>query len=133
MSNLPTQPERAQVTRGSVPFGRPLSDLWGFDPFRNFFSNMSQFSGMDISRTDSGYVVEIPVPGYKPENLDITLDNDMLTVSGKTDKRSFTRSLALPEEIDADNIEAKVEHGLLTLKLNLVPKAPPKKITVQSS
>ncbi|MHB8231174.1 MAG: Hsp20/alpha crystallin family protein, partial [Vulcanimicrobiaceae bacterium] len=70
------------------------------------------------------------VPGFKPDDSDITLENDTLTVSGKSEKRSFTRSLLLPEEIDSEKIAAKVEHGLLTLNLKLSPKAQPKKIAI---
>ncbi len=115
---------------GSMAANRP-SDVFGFDPFRNFFSNLSQFQGLEINRTDQGYQVEIPVPGYKPDQIDVTLDNGVLQVAGKNDRRTFTRSLMLPEEIDSENIEANVEHGLLTISMNLSPKAQPKKITVR--
>ncbi len=115
---------------GGLTASRP-TDVFGFDPFRNFFSNLSQFHGLEISRTDQGYQVEIPVPGYKPDQIDVTLDNGVLQVLGKNERRSFTRSLALPEEIDSENIEANVEHGLLTISMNLSPKAQPKKIAVR--
>ena len=61
----------------------------------------------------------------------MTLEDSVLTVSGKSEKRQFTRSLLLPEQIDGENIEAKVEHGLLTLGLHAHPKAQPKKIAIQ--
>lgn len=96
---------------GGLTAGRP-TDVFGFDPFRNFFSNLSQFHGLEISRTDQGYQVEVPVPGYKPDQIEVTLDNGVLQVLGKNERRSFTRSLALPEEIDSENIEANVEHGI---------------------
>ena len=112
---------------------RPLFDIFGLDPFRNFTTNASQLSGMEITRTDAGYTVEVAVPGFRPEELDITVENDILTIAGKTEKRSFTRSLVLPEEIDTENINAKVEHGLLTLTLAFVPKVAPKKIEVKTN
>ena len=49
------------------------------------------------------------------------------------DRREFARSLLLPDEIDGENIAATVEHGLLTLTLNVHPKAQPKKIAVSFS
>jgi len=110
-----------------------MQDIWNWDPFRNFFSNAPMVSGLDISRTDSGYVVEVPVAGYRPEDIDVTLENGVLQVAGKTEKRSFARSFVLPDEIDAEGIDAKVENGLLTLTLNLLPKAKPKKISIKSS
>ena len=109
---------------------RPLVDVFGFDPFRNFFSSLPAAIGVEINRDETGYTVEVPVPGFKPDDIDITLENDTLTVSGKSEKRSFTRSLLLPEEIDSEKIAAKVEHGLLTLNLKLSPKAQPKKIAI---
>ena len=128
MDNLQTANGPRQPRRES----RPWVDLFGFDPFRNFVTGSQQWSGMDIERTDSGYTVEIPVAGFKPEEIEMTFENGVLTISGKSEKRSFTRSLAVPEEIDAESIQAKVEHGMLTLKLNLSPKAQPKKIQIQS-
>jgi len=110
-----------------------LPDVWNWDPFRNFFSNAPILSGLDIARTDNGFVVEVPVAGYRPDNINVTLENGVLQVTGKTEKRSFTRSFVLPDDIDENKIDAKVEHGLLTLTLNLLPKAQPKTISVKSS
>jgi HSP20 family protein len=108
-----------------------FSDVLGFDPFRNYYPASHLLQGVDIVRGENGYTVELAVPGFKPEQIDVTLDNGILTVSGKTEKRRFTRSLALPDEIDTENIQAKVEDGLLTLGLHFHPKAQPKKIAVQ--
>jgi HSP20 family protein len=109
----------------------PFADWLGWDPFRNFFSNVSLGPAVEVARTESGYSVEIPVPGYKPEEIDVTLDDHVLTIAGKSEKRQFTRSLLLPEEIDPETISARVEHGMLYLTLNFHPKAQPKKISVQ--
>jgi HSP20 family molecular chaperone IbpA len=105
-------------------------DTLSWDPFRNFFTNYGQVVGLHVNRRDNGYTVEIPAAGFKPEEISVTLDDGVLTVTGQNDKRQFTRSLLLPEEIDSDNIQAKVENGLLTLTLNMHPKAQPKKIEV---
>jgi HSP20 family protein len=107
-------------------------DAFGWDPFRNFFTGANALGGIDVARRDNGgFQVEMAVAGFKPEEIDVTLDDGVLTVSGKSEKRQFTRSLLLPEHIDSENIEARVEHGLLTLVLNAHPKAQPKKIAVQ--
>jgi HSP20 family molecular chaperone IbpA len=108
----------------------PFSDLLGYDPFRSFFPTNAQYHGLEISKTENGYTVEIPVAGFKPEQIDVTLDQNVLTVAGKSDKRQFTRSLLLPEEINPETIEANVADGMLTLKLSFHPKAQPKKINV---
>ncbi|HEV2261076.1 MAG TPA: Hsp20/alpha crystallin family protein [Candidatus Rubrimentiphilum sp.] len=110
---------------------RPYVDLWG-DPFRNFFSSMNQMSGVDVARTETGYTVEIPVAGFRPDQIEATLEDSVLTVNGKNDKRSFTRSISVPEDVDSEKIQAKVEDGMLILNLELHPKAQPKRITIKS-
>jgi HSP20 family molecular chaperone IbpA len=112
--------------------GRPFGELWGLDPFRNFMNTMNGFNGMEVGRTDTGYTVEIPVAGFTPEQIDVTLEDGVLTVSGRNEKRQFSRSITVPEDIDDERIEARVEHGMLTLTLTLLPKAQPKKIAVKS-
>jgi HSP20 family molecular chaperone IbpA len=120
---------------GTVVTPRSIfSDVLGWDPFRNFVSNaggMGSFAGIEVARTDDGgFTVEIPVAGYKPNEVEVTLEDYVLTVRGKSDKRQFTRSLLLPDEIDGDNIGANVDNGLLTLHLRVHPKAQPKKIDI---
>ena len=122
MSNLLSRDQN------SGQFRRPF-DVW--DPFRGMFP-MNQLSGMEVSRTESGYTVEIPVAGYSPDQIEATLEDGVLTVTGKSEKRSFTRSVIVPEDVDSERIDAKVENGMLTLSLTLHPKAQPKKIAIQS-
>ena len=87
--------------------------------------------GGEREKTEDGWNVEIPVPGYKPDQIDVTVEDRVLTVTGKTERRSFQRSILLPEDVDAEAIDAKVEHGMLTLALRLHPKAQPRKIEVK--
>jgi HSP20 family protein len=84
----------------------------------------------NVSRTERGYEVEVPVPGFGPENIEITLKDELLTIAGTTEKRSFTRNLVVNDEIDPEGISAKVEHGLLTISLNRRPEVQPRKISV---
>jgi len=115
--------------------GRGLVNDWGFgfDPFRAVFGSAAPYgTGVDVQKTDNGWSVEIPVPGYRPDQIDVTVEDRVLTVNGKNEKRSFQRSILLPEEVDADAIDAKVEHGLLSLGLHLHPKAQPRKIAIKT-
>ncbi|HEX3469423.1 MAG TPA: Hsp20/alpha crystallin family protein [Candidatus Elarobacter sp.] len=112
--------------------GRTLvNDLFGFDPLRGFFGSAPNhgYAG-EVQKTENGWNVEIPVPGYTPDQIDVTVEDRVLTASGKNERRSFQRSILLPEEIDSDAIEAKVEHGMLTLSLRLHPKSQPRKIAI---
>ncbi len=130
MTNLTA---RVANTGGTAVVRSPLSEWLGFDPFRNFVASTSGLStGVEITRTDTGFNVEIPVAGFKPEEIDVTLEDNVLTVTGKSEKRQFSRSLLLPEEINPEAITAKVEHGLLHLTLAVYPKVQPRKITVES-
>jgi len=105
-----------------------LGDFLGFDPFRTVAA--ANGFGFEINKSEHGYAVELPVPGFGPDQIDVTLEDRVLTITGKTERRSFTRALLVPEEIDAETIGAKVEHGMLTIALNVHPKAQPRKIEV---
>ncbi len=128
MSNLLSR-DRNGANGGGL-LARPLGDLWG-DPFRNLFS-MNQLSGMEVTRTETGYDIEIPVAGFRPDQIEATLEDGVLTVAGKNEKRSFTRSLVVPDDVDDEKIDAKVEDGMLMLTLTLHPKAQPKRITINA-
>lgn len=117
--------------RGDGLLVRPFNDLWNFDPFRALSGGPGY--GIDITRSETGYTVELPVPGFKPEQIDVTLEDGLLTVKGQGEKRTFSRTFTLPEDVDEERIEARVEHGMLVLVLTLLPKAQPKRITVKSS
>ena len=115
--------------------GGSFRDLLGFDPLRGFLPALTQAPGafgVEINRTENGYTVEIPVPGFRPEQIDVTVQEDTVMVSGKSDRRNFTRTLILPEDIDPDGISANVDQGMLTLNLHQRPERQPRRITVQS-
>lgn len=119
-------------TAAGQPARSTFGGLLGFDPFRDFFPNWTQISGLEVTRTEKGYTVEVPVPGFRPEDISVTIEDEAITITGASERRKFSRSLVLPDEIDADHVEARVEHGLLTLSLPLHPKAQPKKIEVKA-
>jgi len=113
--------------------GRSLvSELFGLDPVRGFFGSPNYGYNGDVRKTENGWNVEIPVPGYKPEQIDVTVEDRVLTVNGKTERRSFQRSILLPEDVDTEAIDAKVEHGMLTLGLQLHAKAQPRRIEIKA-
>ena len=117
------------------PTGGSFRDLLGFDPLRGFLPGLTQAPGtfgVEINRTEDGYTVEIPVPGFRPEQIDVTVQEETVMVSGKSDRRNFTRTLILPEDIDPDGISANVDQGMLTLNLRQRPERQPRRITVQS-
>lgn len=106
----------------------PFNDLLGFDPFQSL--RASYGFDYDVSRTESGYEVEVPVPGYGPAQIEVNHKDGLLTVAGKSEKRSFTRSFTIPDDVDTDAISARVADGMLHLTLQRRPEARPKRIPV---
>jgi HSP20 family protein len=106
-----------------------------FDPFRSFFQNLwpSMVAGIDVQSTEKGYTVEVPVPGFAPNEIEVTYQDGAISISGKSERRSLMRTLVVPEEVDPDNVQAVVENGLLTLTLNRLPHAQPKRIAVHAN
>jgi HSP20 family protein len=96
----------------------------------------------DISETDKEYVIRAELPAVKKEDVQVTLDNGMITIKGerkqqKEDKNekfhrvesfygTFERRFSLPENVNADSIRCESKEGILTVH---IPK--PKQITVQ--
>ena len=114
--------------RVASPYGA-YRDILGYDPFSRFFSHVDP--GIEVFRTETGFTVEIPVAGFRPEEIDVTVKDDIVTVSGKSERRAFTRSLQLPDDVDTNTTEARVENGLLSLALKRHPEAQPRKIQIQ--
>lgn len=93
---------------------------------------------IDLSETDNEIVVRAAVPGLKPEDLEVSIDDGLLTIRGETREEKkeegaryhyqelrwgrFERSVRLPAPVDESRAEAKLEHGILTVRL---PKAQP--------
>jgi len=104
---------------------------------------------VDMYTTDDAVVVKAAVPGVKPEDIDISLSGNTLTIKGETKAEeeikeenyirrerhygAFSRTLTLPTPVVADEAEAKFENGILTLTLPKVEEAKPKVIKVKSS
>jgi len=102
---------------------------------------------VDIREAKDAYEVVADVPGVEPKDIDISLEDGVLTVKGerkfvsKDEGEGYTRSertygnfhrrFTLPDTADADNISAKTEHGVLKLHIPKKEKVLPKKISVE--
>ncbi len=103
---------------------------------------------VDVYQTGNDIVVKCMVAGVRPEDLEITITRDMVTVKGRreTEKTvreedyfhqelywgSFSRSIVLPQEIEVEEAEATESHGLLIIKLPKVDKARSTKLKIKS-
>jgi len=102
---------------------------------------------LDVYQTPSEVVVKAALPGVKPEEVDITISGDVLTIKGETKaeqevKRedylcqehrygAFTRSITLPSALNTEKAEATFEDGVLTLSIPRTEEAKPKAIKVK--
>jgi len=103
---------------------------------------------VDMYETDDAVVVKMAIPGVKPEDLDVSVVGDTLTVKGETkaeeevkeehyirrERRygSFCRSLTIPIPVLPDEAEAGFENGVLTLTLPKAEEVKPKAIKVKA-
>jgi HSP20 family protein len=99
---------------------------------------------IDVHASDSEVVFVCDVPGVKQDDLEVTLENHVLTIKGtrkfegKENEQvmlgraygSFTRSYPLPEYVDDENLTAHLADGVLTIRLPKQAKAKPKKIAI---
>ncbi len=123
---------------------RLSQELWsGADRSRRGFSTMA----MDAYREDDHFVVHFDLPGVDPESIDITVEDDMLTVSAERKwergeaqewvateryRGTYQRQLFLGDRLDADHIEATYDEGVLTLTIPVAEAAKPRKVAVQA-
>ena len=117
-------------TESAAPW-TAFRNLFGFDPFQEYRSNWA--FDYNVTRTEHGYEVEVPVPGYNPDEIDITFKDGILSVAGRSERRTFSRSFTVPEDVNTDAISASVQNGMLLLKLERRPEAQPKKIQINAS
>lgn len=103
---------------------------------------------LDMYETDEDVVVKASVPGVDPDDLDIKVTGDTLTIRGETkaeeeieednyvyrERRygAFSRSIAIPTSVKADDAEADFEDGVLTLRLPKAEEVKPKAIEVKT-
>ena len=139
-----------------------MSKLVRYDPFaelsalqRQFFGDdwMSSLKNVNIPTTDvytkdNELIVEAHLPNFHQEDIDIQVNDNTLTIQAerhekeedkskkyvvRESSRSFYRRIQLPDRADADNIDARIDDGVLRVVVPLEPLPEPKKITIASS
>ena len=103
---------------------------------------------LDVREIESGYEIQAHVPGFKPEEVDVTFSDGLLRIQAEHAEKSheeargwlrrevafgnYQRSIQLPSDVNGDEITATFENGVLTLTVPKVPRPQPKKIEVTS-
>ncbi len=132
-----------------VPFfSRPTSLLEEFfNEFKDLTSPAKFEPKVDVYETKDNLVFEVEVQGMKKDDINITVKDGILTISGKKeDKRSeqgrdyrliertygqFKRSFYLPDYVEVEKIKAEHKDGILTIKIPRKEEAKPKEINVK--
>lgn len=104
---------------------------------------------LDVFETDQAYVLFTTLPGVNPEDIHVSMEDDVLTITGEVPQPTFddkdnartlmlersfgkfTRSVRVGMPVDGDKIEAAYENGILKLTLPKTPQAQPKVIPVR--
>lgn len=123
-------------------------DRWGLDVSSRPALAVS-YPAMNMWEDDDAVYVEAELPGIKLEDLEITvLGEDQLTVKGSRAATeapqadwyrqerpcgSFDRTIALPTSVVANKVEARLDNGVLSIRLPKSPAAKPTKITVKAA
>ncbi len=104
---------------------------------------------VDVSQTENEVVVKASLPGAKPEDVDISILGDILTIKGESKSEqetkeqdytrrevrygAFERQLSLPAPVKAEQAEANFENGILTLRIPKAEEAKPKRIEIKAA
>ena len=110
---------------------------------------LSEYEGqltIDMYQTKDNVIIKSTIAGVKPEDIDVTIANDMVTIRGERKRDfdassedyfyqecywgSFSRSVVLPVDVDIENVSADLRDGILTVILPKAAKAKAKKIKV---
>ena len=146
---LPTRVSRALAT--ADPFDNMHRE---FDTMLNRFFNPEPGTrilpyGVDIREDADHFYVEAELPGFKKDEVDVTLENATLTISAERNEQTnkgdekkgesllqerrwgrYVRSFTLPPTVDEQQVDAKLQDGVLTITLNKREEVKPRKITV---
>jgi HSP20 family protein len=122
-------------------------DLLGWDPFFAGRPTSAFAPAFEVKETTDAFVLKADLPGVEEKDLDVSMHNGVLTVSGsrQSEERkdgesyalyerqygSFSRSFALPDIADGERVEAKLESGVLTLSIAKKAEAKPRKISIK--
>jgi HSP20 family protein len=128
----------------SYPMGRdPYRRAW--DPFAEMgrllaaLSNMRTergwFDDVDVDESERGWTVTARLPGVAPDEVEVEVDGRELCIRGRTadgdrQQSAFNYRLAMPSDVDPDQVDATMDHGLLTVNLPRAGRSARRQISV---
>lgn len=114
--------------------GSFLNDFYGKNVFNDLFNETVNIKNYNLLETDESYELSLVLPGFSKEEINIEIKDDLITISSVVEeteenenyikrgfiKSSFERSFSVVENIDLENIGAKMENGILTISLGKI-------------
>jgi HSP20 family protein len=128
--------------------------LGNFEEIDKAFSDMTPATtgftpAVDLYQTKESVIIETPLTGIDPEKVDISIENDVLIIQGKSEQKtevdeknyyrkevrygSFYRSVAMPTHVLGDKAKAEYENGMLKIAIPKAPEAKAKKIAIKAN
>ncbi len=121
-----------------------------FTPLAN---GRAELPRVDVRETANSYVMEFDLPGYSERDVEINLKDRVLTISSLQEAKkeeqkeednvqylirerrvsSFTRRFTLPEDINAENVDASFKNGVLTITISRRPESQPRQIQIKTA
>ena len=139
---------RDPFTRELEAWRNTMEQLLSELPRTGYQENRPWVLPLDVIETDDKFIVKASIPGVNPDDLDITFSDNILTIQGEIKDEAekmegnyllrerrfglFQRSIALPERVDADKIEATYKDGVLILSIPKVEEIKPKRISIKT-
>lgn len=131
---------------------KQIAELWrAFEhgPWANLSAKLSVWPAIDETEDEQGITLRADVPGLGPQDVDVEVAGNLLTIRGKREEESeekgagfrrherrigsFCRTVTLPPYLDPDKIEAAYDKGILTIRVPRIPGEGPKRVVVKTS
>jgi HSP20 family protein len=128
---------------------RQVDRLFDFtiDTGRQLWQTWRQFPAFNIYETTDAYYLAAPLPGVKPEDLDISVVGSTITMKGERKRPAdvpdeayrrqerwlgkWSRTVQIPDKADASHVNATLENGFLLLQLPKVPESQPRQVPIK--
>jgi len=131
---------------------RQAMDRWmderGFNNLGSSSSNQNLSLAVDVHETENGYELTASLPGVKPEDVEISVNKDVVTIRGRTEQNeerqqgnyiyrerhagTFQRSVRLPDQVNSEQVDASLENGVLKVTLPRLQQSTQRRIQVKS-
>ncbi len=131
----------------SEPVAVPAKQVAAKENNEEWLNDFEGQLNIDMYQTKDNVIIKSTIAGVRPEDIDITVANDMVTIKGARRKEenipqddyfyqecywgNFSRSVIIPVDIDSENIEADLKDGILTVIIPKAAKAKTKKVKVK--